>query len=112
MRARSPRAIKQLLVAWQAGDRRALDALVPVVYEELRRLAHRLMKRERAGHVLQTTALVNEAYLNLVGARELKWRDRAHFFAIGAKLMRDDPRALRARPRRSEARRRLPAHLA
>jgi RNA polymerase sigma factor (TIGR02999 family) len=82
-------AITQLLVAWQAGDRRALDALVPVVYDELRRLAHRSMKRERAGHLLQTTALANEAYINLVGARNVKWRDRAHFFAICAKLMRE-----------------------
>ncbi len=89
MSGRSPRAITQLLVAWQAGDRRALDALIPVVYDELRRLAHRSMKRERAGHVLQTTALVNEAYLNLVGAGDVKWRGRAHFFAICAKLMRE-----------------------
>ena len=80
--------ITRLLVAWQAGDRRALDALVPVVYDELRRLAHRSMTRERAGHLLQTTALVNEAYLNLVDARKVMWRDRAHFFAICAKLMR------------------------
>ena len=82
MRGRSPRAITQLLVAWQAGDRRALDALVPLAYDELRRLAHRSMRRERAGHLLQTTALVNEAYLNLVGARSVKWRDRVHFFAM------------------------------
>ncbi len=89
MPGRSPQAITQLLVAWQSGDRRALDALVPVVYDELRRLAHRSMRRERAGHLLQTTALVNEAYLNLVGARGVNWRDRAHFFAICAKLMRE-----------------------
>jgi RNA polymerase sigma factor (TIGR02999 family) len=89
MRAPSPRAITRLLVAWQAGDRRALDALIPVVHDELRRLAHRSMKRERAGHLLQTTALVNEAYLSLVDARGIKWRDRAHFFAICAKLMRE-----------------------
>ncbi len=89
MRTPSPRGNTQLLVAWQAGDRRALDALVPVIYEELRRLAHRSMKRERAGHILQTTALVNEVYLNLVDARSVKWRDRAHFFAICAKLMRE-----------------------
>ena len=89
MRAPSPPAITQLLLAWQAGDRHALDSLVPVVHEELRRLAHRSMKRERAGHVLQTTALVNEAYLNLVDANKVMWRDRAHFFAICAKLMRE-----------------------
>jgi RNA polymerase sigma-70 factor, ECF subfamily len=89
MRAPSPQAITQLLLAWQSGDRQALDALVPVVHEQLRRLAHRSMKRERAGHLLQTTALVNEAYLNLVDARKVMWRDRAHFFAICAKLMRE-----------------------
>jgi RNA polymerase sigma factor (TIGR02999 family) len=89
MRTPSPQAITQLLLAWQAGDEQALDQLVPVVYEELRRLAHRSMRRERPGHVLQTTALVNEVYLNLVDARNLVWRDRAHFFAICARLMRE-----------------------
>jgi RNA polymerase sigma factor (TIGR02999 family) len=89
MRAPSPQAITQLLLAWQAGDRQALDRLVPVVYEELSRLAHRSMRRERPGHLLQTTALVNEVYLNLVDARNLMWRDRVHFFAICAKLMRE-----------------------
>jgi RNA polymerase sigma factor (TIGR02999 family) len=89
MRAPSPQAITRLLLAWQAGDRHALDVLVPVVYEELRRLAHRSLKRERAGHLLQTTALVNEAYLNLVDVRKVVWRDRVHFFAISAKLMRE-----------------------
>lgn len=88
MPAPSPAAITRLLVAWQAGDQQALDALLPVVYEELRRLAHRSMKRERAGHVLQTTALVNEAYLRLIDASKVKWRDRVHFFAICSKLMR------------------------
>ncbi len=89
MRAPSTPTITQLLLAWQAGDRQALDSLVPVVYEELRRLAHRSMKRERVGHLLQTTALVNEAYLNLVDASQVVWRDRAHFFAICARLMRE-----------------------
>lgn len=89
MRAASPPAITQLLGAWQAGDRRALDALVPIVHDELRRLAHRAMRRERAGHLLQTTALVNEAYANLVDVRNVAWRDRAHFFAICARLMRE-----------------------
>lgn len=88
MRAPS-QGITQLLLAWQAGDQQALDLLVPVVYEELRRLAHRSMRRERPGHLLQTTALVNEVYLNLVDARKLAWGDRAHFFAICAKLMRE-----------------------
>ena len=89
MRAPSPQAITQLLLAWQAGDQQALDELVPVVYEELRRLAHRSMRRERPGSLLQTTALVNEVYVNVVDARNLMWRDRAHFFAICAKLMRE-----------------------
>ena len=89
MRAPGVPAITQLLLAWQAGDRQALDALLPVVYDELRRVAHGAMKRERAGHLLQTTALVNEAYVNLVDARRVKWRDRAHFFAISARLMRE-----------------------
>ncbi len=89
MRAPSFRPITQLLLAWRAGDHQALDALLPVVYDELHRLAHRAMKRERGGHVLQTTALVNEAYLNLVDARQVIWRDRAHFFAISARLMRE-----------------------
>jgi RNA polymerase sigma-70 factor, ECF subfamily len=84
----SPEAVTQLLLAWQAGDRTALDALLPIVYGELRRLAHAHMRRERAGHLLQTTALVNEAYLQLIDAGKVKWRDRAHFFAISAKLMR------------------------
>ena len=89
MRPPSSPAVTQLLVAWQAGDRQALDALLPVVYEDLHRLAHRAMKRERPGQLLQTTALVNETYLNLVDVRKVTWRDRAHFFAISAKLMRE-----------------------
>ena len=89
MREPSPEAITQLLLAWRAGDQQALDQLVPVVYEELRRLAHRSMRRERPGHLLQTTALVNEVYLNLVDAPNVMWRDRAHFFAICARLMRE-----------------------
>lgn len=89
MRAPSPQAITQLLLAWQAGDQQALDLLVPVVHEELRRLAHRSMRRERPGHLLQTTALVNEVYVNLVDARNVMCRDRVHFFAICAKLMRE-----------------------
>lgn len=84
----SRQPITELLVAWRDGDRRALDALIPVVHAELRRLAHGFMKRERPGHVLQTTALVNEAYLNLIDVRRVIWHDRAHFFAVCAKLMR------------------------
>jgi len=84
----SPEAITELLLAWQGGDQAALDALVPIVHGELRRLAHRYMRREREGHLLQTTALVNEAYLRLVDARRVRWHDRVHFFAICARLMR------------------------
>ncbi len=77
-----------MLVAWSNGDRTALDRLMPLVYDELRRLAHRYLGRERAGHTLQTTALVNEAYLKLVNEREMHWQNRAHFFAVAAQLMR------------------------
>jgi len=80
--------ITQLLQAWSSGDRAALDRLIPLVYDELRRLAHSHMRRERAGHILQTTALVNEAYLQLVDAGKVNWHDRTHFFAIAARLMR------------------------
>lgn len=80
--------ITQLLKEWSAGDRRALDRLTPLVYEELRRQAARYLRRERAGHTLQTTALINEAYLRLIGARDVRWQSRAHFFAIAANLMR------------------------
>jgi RNA polymerase sigma factor (TIGR02999 family) len=77
-----------LLRAWSRGDGAALDKLIPLVHEELRRLAHSYMRRERAGHTLQTTALVNEAYLRLVDTNLVQWRDRAHFFGIAARLMR------------------------
>lgn len=77
-----------LLRAWGAGDRGALDRLMPAVQAELRRIAHRYMRRERAGHSLQTTALVNEAYLKLIHVHDVDWRDRAHFFAISARMIR------------------------
>lgn len=80
--------VSQLLRAWSDGDRRALDKLTPIVYEELRRLARRYMKGERAGHSLQTSALVNEAYMRLVDYKRMQWQDRAHFFAVSAQLMR------------------------
>ena len=80
--------ISTLLRAWTAGDLAALDKLTPVVYEELRRLARRYMRGERPGHTLQTTALVNEAYLRLVDCERMRWQDRAHFFAVAAQLMR------------------------
>jgi len=77
-----------LLKAWRGGDTAALEALLPLVYAELRRLAHRYMAGERRGHTLQTTALVNEAYVRLVDAERIDWQDRAHFFAVSARLMR------------------------
>jgi RNA polymerase sigma-70 factor (ECF subfamily) len=80
--------ITQLLQAWSSGDRVALDRLIPLVYDELHRLAHGYMRREHAGHLLQTTALVNEAYLELIDTDKVNWHDRAHFFAIAARLMR------------------------
>jgi RNA polymerase sigma factor (TIGR02999 family) len=80
--------ITGLLKAWSAGDRDALNRLMPFVHSELRRLAERYLRRERPGHSLQTTALINEAYLRLVTVGELDWKDRAHFFAVAAQLMR------------------------
>jgi RNA polymerase sigma-70 factor, ECF subfamily len=83
-----PNDISALLRAWTDGDQQALAVLTPIVYDELRRLAHHYMKRERAGHSLQTTALVNEAYLRLVGYRRMRWQNRAHFLAVSAQAMR------------------------
>jgi RNA polymerase sigma factor (TIGR02999 family) len=80
--------VSQLLADWAARDPGALDRLVPLVYDELRRLAHYHMTGERAGHTLQTTALVNEVYLRFAGIKGLQWRDRAHFFAMAGTLMR------------------------
>jgi RNA polymerase sigma factor (TIGR02999 family) len=84
----SPHHVTELLIAWGDGDRAALDQLMPLVYEELRRLAHRYIKRERPNHTLQTSGLVNEAYLRLVDQSQLKLKNRAHFFGIAARLMR------------------------
>ena len=80
--------ISRLLADWANRDPAARERLVPIVYEELRRVAHHYMRGERAGHTLQTTALVNEAYLRLARIHALQWRDRAHFFAMAAMLMR------------------------
>jgi RNA polymerase sigma factor (TIGR02999 family) len=80
--------VSQLLAAWTNRDSAARDALLPVVYDELHRLAHHYMRGERRGHTLQTTALVNEAYIRLVDLDRMQWRDRAHFFAMAATLMR------------------------
>jgi RNA polymerase sigma factor (TIGR02999 family) len=88
MAGHSTHEITGLLQAWGDGDERALERLMPLVYEELRQAAHRYMAREAPGHTLQTTALVNEVYLRLAGVRRGLWNDRAHFFALCAKLMR------------------------
>jgi RNA polymerase sigma-70 factor, ECF subfamily len=88
MTSPSPHEVTQLLADWSRGDAAALNRLMPLVYEELRRLARRYLSRERPGHTLQTTALVNEAYLRLVGQREAHWQNRAHFFAVSAQVMR------------------------
>jgi RNA polymerase sigma-70 factor (ECF subfamily) len=86
--AASPQQVTQLLVAWSGGDQAARDELMPLVYEELRRLAHQCIRRERPGHTLQTSALLNEAYLRLVDQKNIHWQGRAHFFGIAARLMR------------------------
>jgi RNA polymerase sigma factor (TIGR02999 family) len=80
--------VTQLLVNWGNGDRAALDALAPMVYDELRRLAQSYLRRERADHTLQGTALVNEAYLRLVDQRTVQWQNRAHFFGVAAQMIR------------------------
>ena len=88
MTVSQPQEVTQLLRAWGSGDEQALEKLTPLVYRQLRRVAHRYMAGERSGHVLQTSALVNEAYVRLFDCRELSWQDRAHFFAVCAQLMR------------------------
>jgi RNA polymerase sigma factor (TIGR02999 family) len=80
--------VSGLLRAWSDGDRVALDRLTPIVYDELRRLARRYMRGERPGHSLQTTALVNEAYMRLIDYKSMQWQNRAHFFAVSSQLMR------------------------
>jgi RNA polymerase sigma factor (TIGR02999 family) len=85
---RQEHEITQLLAAWRDGNQAALDELYPLVYDELHRLARRYMSRERKGHTLQTTALINEAYVRLVDQRNVQWANRSHFFAISAQIMR------------------------
>lgn len=80
--------VTQLLTAWSDGDKAARDKLMPLVYEELHRLAHRYMKRESPGHTLQTSALVNEAFVRLVDQKNVRWQNRAHFYGIAAQMMR------------------------
>jgi RNA polymerase sigma-70 factor, ECF subfamily len=83
-----PGDVSEILRAWSDGDQDALDRLTPIVYDELRRLARRYMRREDAGHSLQSAALVNEAYIRLVDYKRMRWQNRAHFFAISSQLMR------------------------
>jgi RNA polymerase sigma factor (TIGR02999 family) len=84
----SPQDVTGLLVRWRSGDREALDALTPLVYDELRRLAKSYLRRERPDHTLDGTALVHEAYMRLVDQRQVEWRNRNHFFALAAELIR------------------------
>ena len=104
----SPPEVTRLLIAWSDGDRAALEQLTPLVYDELRRLAHRHMAREHPGHALQTTALVHEAYMRLVDGTKVRWQNRTHFFAVSAQLMRrilvDFARARRYQKRGGDAR--------
>ncbi len=86
--AASRHEVTELLRQWRSGDEEALDKLTPLIYDELHRLAHQYISRERPGHTLQTTALVNEAYLRLVEQNDVDWESRAHFFAVSAQLMR------------------------
>ena len=83
-----PPEITRLLVDWRGGDQAALEQLIPLVHDELRRLARRHMAHERVGHTLQATALVNEAFVRLIDVQQVKWQDRAHFFAMSSRLMR------------------------
>jgi RNA polymerase sigma factor (TIGR02999 family) len=84
-----PSNITKILLDWSAGDRKSLESLIPLVYQELHRLAHRALARNAPGNTVQTTALVHEAYLRLVDVRQVNWQDRAHFFAVSANLMRN-----------------------
>jgi RNA polymerase sigma-70 factor (ECF subfamily) len=88
VKADSSHDVTQLLLQWTQGDEAAFEQLVPLVYEELRRMARHYLRRERAAHTMQTNTLVHEAYLRLIDAGRVRWQDRAHFFAIAAQLMR------------------------
>ncbi len=88
MAAPSPKEVTRLLIDWGNGDQAALDELIPLVYAELRRLAGRYMRRESQDHTLQTSALINEAYLRLIDQKSVQWQNRAHFFGVAAQLMR------------------------
>jgi RNA polymerase sigma factor (TIGR02999 family) len=88
MSTRSTDEVTRLLLEWSNGDKSALEKLIPLVYDELRRMARQYMRRERPGHTLQSAALVNEAYLKLIDCSRVGWQNRAHFFAVAAQLMR------------------------
>jgi RNA polymerase sigma-70 factor, ECF subfamily len=88
MQPQSSKQITRLLVAWSEGDESALDHLAPLIHAELHRLAHHYMSRERPGHLLQTSALINEAYIRLIDWKNVRWQNRAHFFGVAAQLMR------------------------
>jgi RNA polymerase sigma factor (TIGR02999 family) len=88
MSTASQRDITQLLLDWSKGDQKSLDTLLPVVYQELRRLAQHYLKQERSDHTLQATALVHEAYLKLIDTNDVQWQNRAHFFGVAAQVMR------------------------
>jgi len=107
----TPEGVTQLLIDWSKGDQAALERLMPMVYNELRRLASNYLRRERQGHTLQPTALVNEAYLKLIDQRNAKWQNRAQFFGISAQLMRrilvDHARQHQAAKRGGSAQQRL-----
>jgi RNA polymerase sigma-70 factor (ECF subfamily) len=98
-----PPDVTALLRAWSQGDRSALDRLTPLIYDELRYLAHRYMRRERGGHTLQTTGLVSEAFMRLVDVKGIDWQDRAHFLAVSARIMRRIRRTLHRRGLRRDA---------
>jgi len=101
----NPGEITQLLAGWSEGDEAALEKLLPMVYDELHRLANAYMRRERIDHTLQTTALVHEAYLRLVDQQNVRWQTRAHFFAVAARVMRNilvDYARSRGRAKRGE----------
>lgn len=83
-----PQEITQILLSWGKGDQAALDQLIPLVYPELRKMARRYMGRENSAHTLQTSALINEAYLRLIDQQQVEWQDRGHFFAVAAQVMR------------------------
>ena len=88
MTEQSPQNITQLLVAWSSGDQAALEQMIPLIYRELHQRAEAALRRERQGHLMQPTALVNEAYLRLIDCDNIQWQNRSHFFAVSAQLMR------------------------